>query len=154
MINKIIVTLVVSIFVTQCGFSPIYVGNPKAVVVSKIEIIGDKNLAFDLERRLGFTKDEKSSKAYAFKAQIFDTAENSLVDSRGIATEQIIRLTVTYQFEDKDGTVVYQDSVSKDKRVAVTDNISSNILVKDNEKKILLEGIIQNILFKSKVSLN
>jgi outer membrane lipopolysaccharide assembly protein LptE/RlpB len=89
-----------------------------------------------------------------FKAQIFDTAENSLVDSRGIATEQIIRLTVTYQFLDKDGTVVYQDSVAKDKRVAVTDNISSNILVKDNEKKLLLDGIIQNILFKSKLSLN
>jgi outer membrane lipopolysaccharide assembly protein LptE/RlpB len=119
-----------------------------------MEIIGDKNLAFDLEKRLNFTRDEKSTKAYVFKAQIFDTAENSLVDSRGIATEQIIRLTVTYQFLDKDGTVVYQDSVAKDKRVAVTDNISSNILVKDNEKKLLLDGIIQNILFKSKLSLN
>ena len=110
--------------------------------------------SFDLERRLNFTKDEKSSKAYVFKAQIFDTAENSLVDSRGIATEQIIKLTVTYQFEDKDGVIVYQDSASKDKRVAVTDNITSNILVKDNEKKLLLEGIIQSILFKSKISLN
>ena len=154
MINKIIVTFIVSIFIYQCGFSPIYVGNPKSVIVSKMEIIGDKNLAFDLERRLNFTRDEKSTKAYVFKAQIFDAAENSLVDSRGIATEQIIRLTVTYQFLDKYGTVVYQDSVSKDKRVAVTDNISSNILVKDNEKKLLLDGIIQNILFKSKLSLN
>ena len=154
MINKIIASLIISIFVAQCGFSPIYVGNSKSVIVSKIEIIGDKNLAFDLERRLNFTKDEKSSKAYVFKAQIFDTAENSLVDSRGIATEQIIKLTVTYQFEDKDGVIVYQDSASKDKRVAVTDNITSNILVKDNEKKLLLEGIIQSILFKSKISLN
>jgi hypothetical protein len=154
MINKIIVTFIVSIFIYQCGFSPIYVGNLKSVVVSKMEIIGDKNLAFDLERRLNFTRDEKSTKAYVFKAQIFDAAENSFVDSRGIATEQIIRLTVTYQFLDKDGTVVYQDSVSKDKRVAVTDNVSSNILVKDNEKKLLLDGIIQNILFKSKLSLN
>ena len=50
--------------------------------------------------------------------------------------------------------IVYQDSASKDKRVAVTDNITSNILVKDNEKKLLLEGIIQSILFKSKISLN
>jgi hypothetical protein len=67
MINKIIVTLVVSIFVTQCGFSPIYVGNPKAVVVSKIEIIGDKNLAFDLERRLGFTKMKNLQKLMLLK---------------------------------------------------------------------------------------
>jgi outer membrane lipopolysaccharide assembly protein LptE/RlpB len=154
MINKIFSTIILSIFITQCGFSPIYVGNSKQVIISKSEIVGDKNLAFDLERKLNFTKDEKSTNAYIFKAQIFDSAENSLVDSRGIATEQILKLTVSYQFLDKNGTVVYQDSITKDKRVVVTDNTSGNILIKDNEKKLLLESLIQNILFKSKVSLN
>jgi outer membrane lipopolysaccharide assembly protein LptE/RlpB len=154
MINKIFSTIILSVFIVQCGFSPIYVGNSKQIIISKSEIIGDKNLAFDLERKLHFTKDEKSTNAYIFKAQIFDSAENSLVDSRGIATEQILKLTVSYQFLDKNGTVVYQDSITKDKRVAVTDNTSNNILIKDNEKKLLLESLIQNILFKSKVSLN
>ena len=154
MINKIFSTIILSIFITQCGFSPIYVGNSKQVIISKSEIVGDKNLAFDLERKLNFTKDEKSTNAYIFKAQIFDSAENSLVDSRGIATEEILKLTVSYQFLDKNGTVVYQDSITKDKRVVVTDNTSGNILIKDNEKKLLLESLIQNILFKSKVSLN
>jgi len=154
MINKIFSTVILSVFIVQCGFSPIYVGNSKQVIISKSEIVGDKNLAFDLERKLNFTKDEKSTNAYIFKAQIFDSAENSLVDSRGIATEQILKLTVSYQFLDKNGTVVYQDSITKDKRVAVTDNTSGNILIKDNEKKLLLESLIQNILFKSKVSLN
>jgi len=154
MINKIFSTVILSVFIVQCGFSPIYVGNSKKVIISKSEIVGDKNLAFDLERKLNFTKDEKSTNAYIFKAQIFDSAENSLVDSRGIATEQILKLTVSYQFLDKNGTVVYQDSITKDKRVVVTDNTSGNILIKDNEKKLLLESLIQNILFKSKVSLN
>jgi hypothetical protein len=154
MINKIFSTFILSVFIVQCGFSPIYVGNSKQVVISKSEIVGDKNLAFDLERKLNFTKDEKSTNAYIFKAQIFDSAENSLIDSRGIATEQILKLTVSYQFLDKNGTVVYQDSITKDKRVVVTDNTSGNILIKDNEKKLLLESLIQNILFKSKVSLN
>jgi outer membrane lipopolysaccharide assembly protein LptE/RlpB len=122
--------------------------------VSKSEIIGDKNLAFDLERKLNFKKDEKNLNSYAFKAQIYDTAESSLVDSRGIATEEIIKLTVSYQFQDKNGVVIYQDSITKDKRVAVTDNLPNNVLVKNNEKKLLLDGIVQNILFKSKVSLN
>jgi len=154
MINKIFSTVILSVFIVQCGFSPIYVGNSKQIIISKSEIVGDKNLAFDLERKLNFTKDEKSTNAYIFKAQIFDSAENSLVDSRGIATEQILKLTVSYQFLDKNGTVVYQDSITKDKRVAVTDNTSNNILIKDNEKKLLLESLMQNILFKSKVSLN
>jgi hypothetical protein len=141
-------------FLNHCGFSPIYVGNPKEIIVSKSEIIGDKNLAFDLERKLNFKKDEKNLNSYTFKAQIYDTAESSLVDSRGIATEEIIKLTVSYQFQDKNGIIVYQDSMTKDKRVSVTDNLPNNVLVKNNEKKLLLDGIIQNILFKSKVSLN
>lgn len=154
MMNKIFFTIFITLLLNHCGFSPIYVGNPKEIVVSKSEIVGDRNLVFDLERKLNFKKDEKNLNAYTFKAQIYDTAENSLVDSRGIATEELIKLTVSYQFQDKNGVVVYQDAITKDKRVAVTDNIPSNVLVKNNEKKLLLDGIIQNILFKSKVSLN
>ena len=154
MMNKIIFTIFLTFFLNHCGFSPIYVGNPKEIVVSKSEIIGDKNLAFDLERKLNFKKDEKNLNAYTFKAQIYDTAESSLIDTRGIATEEIIKLTVSYQFQDKNGVVIYQDSITKDKRVTVTDNLPNNVLVKNNEKKLLLDSIIQNILFKSKVSLN
>jgi hypothetical protein len=153
MINKIFFTILLIIFLYNCGFSPIYIGNPKQIVISKSEIIGDKNLIFDFEKKLNFTKDEKSSNGYIFKAQIFDSTENTLVDSRGIATEELIKLTVSYQFEDKNGTVIYQDSITKDKRVSVTDNITNNTLVKNNEKKLLLDSIVQNILFKSKVSL-
>jgi len=154
MINKFFIISIISIFLTHCGFSPIYTGNSKQVVISKSEITGDKDLAFNLEQRLNFKKDEKNLSAYIFKAQIYDTEESSLVDSRGIATEEIIKLTVSYQFQDKNGIIVYQDAISKDKRVSVTDNLANNVLVKNNEKRILLDSIIQNILFKSRVSLN
>jgi 3-deoxy-D-manno-octulosonic acid (KDO) 8-phosphate synthase len=154
MINKIFITIIIFVTLTHCGFSPIYTGNSKPVIISKSEVIGDKNLAFDLEQKLNFKKDEKNSNAYIFKAQIYDSNESSLVDSRGIPTEEIIKLTVSYQFQDKNGIVVYQDSITKDKRVSVTDNLSNNILVKNNEKRLLLDSIIQNILFKSRVSLN
>ncbi len=152
--NKIFFTIFITMFLNHCGFSPIYIGSPKDIVVLKSEIIGDKSLAFELERKLNFKKDDKNLNAYTFKAQIYDTAESSLVDSRGIATEELIKLTVSYQFQDKNGVVVYQDAITKDKRVAVTDNIPNNIFVKNNEKKLLLDSITQNILFKSKVSLN
>jgi len=154
MMNKIFFIIFTTLFLNHCGFSPIYVGSPKEIIVLKSEIVGDKILAFDLERKLNFKKDEKNLNAYTFKAQIYDTAETSLVDSRGIATEEIIKLTVSYQFQDKNGVIIYQDAITKDKRVAVTDNIPNNVLVKNNEKKLLLDSIIQNILFKSKVSLN
>jgi 3-deoxy-D-manno-octulosonic acid (KDO) 8-phosphate synthase len=154
MINKFFLTIIISVTLTHCGFSPIYTGNSKQIIISKSEIVGDKDLAFNLEQKLNFIKDEKNLNAYIFKAQIYDTAESSLVDSRGISTEELIKLTVSYQFQDKNGVVIYQDAVTKDKRVSVTDNLSNNVLVKNNEKKLLLDSIIQNILFKSRVSLN
>jgi outer membrane lipopolysaccharide assembly protein LptE/RlpB len=154
MINKFFLAIIISITLTHCGFSPIYTGNFKQVIISKSEIVGDKDLAFNLEQKLNFTKDDKNLNAYIFKAQIYDTAESSLVDSRGISTEEVIKLTVSYQFQDKNGLIIYQDAVTKDKRVSVTDNLSNNVLVKNNEKKLLLDSIIQNILFKSRVSLN
>jgi hypothetical protein len=154
MINKFFLTIIISVTLYHCGFSPIYTGTSIEVIISKSEIVGNKDLAFSLEQKLNFKKDEKNLNSYIFKAQIYDTAENSLVDSRGIATEEIIKLTVSYQFQDKNGVVIYQDAITKDKRVSVTDNLSNNILVKNNEKIILLDSIIQNILFKSRVSLN
>jgi len=153
MINKFFLAIIISVTLAHCGFSPIYTGNSKQVIISKSEIVGDKDLAFNLEQKLNFTKDEKNLNAYIFKAQIYDTAESSLVDSRGISTEEIVKLTVSFQFQDKNGVIIYQDAITKDKRVSVTDNLSNNILVKNNEKKLLLDSIIQNILFKSRVSL-
>jgi hypothetical protein len=154
MTNKFFLAIIISVTLAHCGFSPIYTGNSKKVVISKSEIVGDKDLAFNLEQKLNFAKDEKNLNAYIFKAQIYDTAESSLVDSRGISTEEIVKLTVSYQFQDKNGVIIYQDAITKDKRVSVTDNLSNNILVKNNEKRLLLDSIIQNILFKSRVSLN
>ncbi len=154
MINKFFLAIIISFTLAHCGFSPIYTGSSKQVIISKLEIVGDKDLAFNLEQKLNFKKDEKNLNAYIFKAQIYDTAESSLVDSRGIATEEIIKLTVSYQFQDKSGVVIYQDAITKDKRVSVTDNLSNNIIIKNNEKRLLLDSIIQNILFKSRVSLN
>ena len=154
MINKFFLTVIISVTLTHCGFSPVYTGSSKQVIISKSEVVGDKDLAFNLEQKLNFKKDEKNINAYIFKAQIYDATENSLVDSRGIATEEIIKLTVSYQFQDKNGVIVYQDAITKDKRVSVTDNLSNNIIVKNNEKRLLLDSIIQNILFKSRVSLN
>ena len=154
MINKYLIAIIISVTLAHCGFSPIYMGTSKEIIISKSEIIGDKDLAFNLEKKLNFKKDDKNLNAYIFKAQIYDTAESSILDSRGISTEEIVKLTVSYQFQDKNGVVIYQDAITKDKRVLVTDNLSNNVLVKNNEKKILLDNIIQNILFKSRVSLN
>ena len=72
MINKFFLTIIISVTLTHCGFSPIYTGTSKQVVISKSEVVGDKDLAFNLEQKLNFKKDEKNINAYIFKAQIYD----------------------------------------------------------------------------------
>jgi len=106
-----------------------------------------------LEQKLNFSKDERNLNAYIFKAQIYDSVENCLLDSRGIATEELLKLTVSYQFIDKNGTAIYQDVITKDKRIIVSDNLVNNTLIKNQEKKIMLDAMVQNILLKSKISL-
>jgi hypothetical protein len=47
MINKFFLAIVISVTLTHCGFSPIYTGNFKQIIISKSEIVGDKDLAFN-----------------------------------------------------------------------------------------------------------
>ena len=76
MTKKIISSILFLIILNNCGFSPIYTGDIKKILISKSEIVGDKNLAFALEQKLNFSKDEKNLNAYIFKAQIYYTAES------------------------------------------------------------------------------
>ncbi len=57
MINKFFLAIIISVTLTHCGFSPIYTGNSKQVIISKSEIVGDKDLAFNLEQKLNFKKE-------------------------------------------------------------------------------------------------
>ena len=54
MINKFFLTVIISVFLASCGFSPIYTSTSKQVIISKSEIVGDKDLAFNLEKKLNF----------------------------------------------------------------------------------------------------
>ena len=56
--NKIFITILLVITLSSCGFSPVYIGSSKQVIISKSEIVGDKDLAFNLEQKLNFKKDE------------------------------------------------------------------------------------------------
>jgi hypothetical protein len=57
--NKIFIIILLLITLSSCGFSPIYIGSSKQFVISKSEVVGNKDLAFNLEQKLNFKKDEK-----------------------------------------------------------------------------------------------
>jgi hypothetical protein len=150
---KKIFGLFLILFLTHCGFSPIFLGDQKPIYFSKIEITGQQDLAFPLEQKLGLIKDEKNLKGNQFNAQVFSTEETSQIDERGVPIETIVKLTVSFEIKDKTGLVVYSGSAEKSIRVAITDNVSNNIIIKNNSRVSLLDPIAQSIKFKIRTAL-
>ena len=142
------------LLVLNCGFSPINIKNQKPITFVKIEITGEKEIVFDLGKKLQLEINEKDDRGYILKAQVFQSLETSATDSRGIATEENLKLNFTFQVFDKNNTVLYQDSLFKDKRISVGDNMNNNQQIRNSEKRILLDGLVDIIGFRLRSNLN
>jgi len=151
--NKItIITIFLLLF--SCGFSPINQKNQKPLAFTKIEITGEKEVVFDLERKLRLQVNEKDNRGYMLKAQVFQSSETSATDSRGIATEENLKLNFTFQVFDKNNTILYQDNLFKDKKISISDNMNNNQQIRNSEKRILLDGLVDIISFRLRANLN
>jgi outer membrane lipopolysaccharide assembly protein LptE/RlpB len=138
----------------NCGFSPINLKSQKPIAFTKIEITGEKEVVFDLERKLKLQVNEKDDRGYILKAQVFQSSETSATDSRGIATEENLKLNFTFQVFDKNNTVLYQDNLFKDKKISIGDNMNNNQQIRNSEKRILLDGLVDIISFRLRANLN
>jgi len=138
----------------NCGFSPINLKSQKPIAFTKIEITGEKEVVFDLERKLKLQVNEKDDRGYILKAQVFQSSETSATDSRGIATEENLKLNFTFQVFDKNNTVLYQDNLFKDKKITIGDNMNNNQQIRNSEKRILLDGLVDIISFRLRANLN
>jgi len=151
--NKItIITIFLLLF--SCGFSPINQKNQKPLAFTKIEITGEKEVVFDLERKLRLQVNEKDNRGYMLKAQVFQSSETSATDSRGIATEENLKLNFTFQVFDKNNTILYQDNLFKDKKISIGDNMNNNQQIRNSEKRILLDGLVDIVSFRLRANLN
>jgi len=142
------------LLILNCGFSPVNIKNQKPIAFTKIEITGEKEVVFDLERKLKLQINEKDDRGYILKAQVFQTSDTSATDSRGIATEENLKLNFTFQVFDKNNTVFYQDNLFKDKKISIGDNMNNNQQIRNSEKRILLDGLADIISFRLKANLN
>jgi len=138
----------------NCGFSPVNLKSQKPITFTKIEITGEKEVVFDLERKLKLQFNEKDDRGYILKAQVFQSSETSATDSRGIATEENLKLNFTFQVFDKNNTLLYQDNLSKDKKISIGDNMNNNQQIRNGEKRNLLDGLVDIVNFRLRANLN
>jgi len=142
------------LLVLNCGFSHVNIKNQKPITFTKIEITGEKEVVFDLERKLKLQINEKDDRGYILKAQVFQSSETSATDNRGIATEENLKLNFTFQVFDKNNTLLYQDNLFKFKKILISDNMNNNQQIRNSEKRVLLDGLVDIISFRLRANLN
>jgi len=142
------------LLISSCGFSPVYLKDQKPITFVKIEISGEKEVVFDLEQKLKFQINEKDERGYTFKAQIFQSSNTSSTDNRGIAVEENLKLNFAFQVFDKKNVVIYQDNLFKEKKVSITDDMNSNQQIRNAEKRILLDSLVDAINLVLRINLN
>jgi len=152
MTKKFIILLF--LLISSCGFSPIYTKNQKPITFAKVEITGEKDVVFDLEKKLNLIVNENDERGYTLKAQIFQTSDNSAVDSRGVATEENLKINFAFQVFDKKNIAIYQDNIFKEKKISITDNMNNNQQIRNAEKRILLDRMVDTINITLRINLN
>jgi len=152
MTKKFIILLF--LLISSCGFSPIYTKNQKPITFAKVEITGEKDVVFDLEKKLNLIVNEKDERGYTLKAQIFQTSDNSAVDNRGVATEENLKINFAFQVFDKKNIAIYQDNIFKEKKISITDNMNNNQQIRNAEKRILLDRMVDTINITLRINLN
>jgi len=144
--KKIFFFIIILFFLNQCGFN---IDNQKKfenLIFSKVELVGDKDLKFHFENKMNFKKTSLNDiRGFKFTAKILDLSENIVFDSRGIATEERVVLTIIYEVSDTNNKIVFEDTIKKDKRINIGDNTIQNNIIRYTEKKILLDRIIFEI---------
>ena len=146
MIKKITIYFIAIIFLSSCGFKPIYSNNEVNFYLSKIEVSGEKSINNQITSSLKTYKNKKN-KDNKFFINVISTNEKKIVakDSKGNASS--FKLTINSQI-----IVVKNDKVEKSKKFSedfIYNNRNKKFELKQYEKNIqenLTNKIIENII--------
>ena len=146
MIKKITIYFIAIIFLSSCGFKPIYSNNEVNFYLSKIEVSGEKSINNQITSSLKTYKNKKN-KDNKFFINVSSTKEKKIVakDSKGNASS--FKLTIDSQI-----IVVKNDKVEKSKKFSedfIYNNRNKKFELKQYEKNIqenLTNKIIENII--------
>ena len=146
MIKKITIYFIAIIFLSNCGFKPIYLNNEVNFYLSKIEVSGEKSINNQIASSLKIYKNKKN-KDNKFFINVSSTKEKKIVakDSKGNASS--FKLTINSQI-----MVVKNDKVEKSKEFSeefIYNNSNKKFELKQYEKNIqenLTNKIIENII--------
>ncbi|MBL60653.1 MAG: hypothetical protein CMI85_00775 [Candidatus Pelagibacter sp.] len=135
-------------FLISCGFSPILKNvDLDSVKINKIEFSGSESLTYYLKTNLNMVINNQSADAYALKIKINESASTVTKNTAGITTEEKIIITINFQIISSKGNIVGSETLTDDRVITITNDISTDDEVKRIEKENIMTNLIQQLTF-------
>lgn len=89
----------------------------------------------------------QSADAYALKIKINESASTVTKNTAGITTEEKIIITINFQIISSKGNIVGSETLTDDRVITITNDISTDDEVKRIEKENIMTNLIQQLTF-------
>ena len=146
--NKKIFLSLVLVFLTGCGFTPMLKDfDVSKLNVQKITYSGKNDLAYLLKSSLNINE-TSSPRGMIVDISITEAISAETKNSSGVTTEENLLITIAIKIVDSKGNALLSDSDSSNRRLSVTNNLSSDEETRRIERNNLMRNLSQKIKFR------
>ena len=142
------ISLILFFLLSSCGFSPMLKNvNLEDLKISKIKYSGPNDLVYTLRSNLNIPINNTDKNPYVIIIKIQEGASSVTKDKAGVTTREKITIEVNFEIIDNKNNIVASESLSDNKTVSVTNNISTDAEIKRIEKENIITNLIQQLTF-------
>ena len=146
-INHIIFFIVI-LLIPGCGFTPMLKDiDLTEIKISKIEYSGSNELVYFLRSNLNIPITKLAKNSYLIKINLQEGATSVTKDTAGITTREEITITIGLEIFDENKILIGKESLSGNKRVSITNNISTDAESRRIEKENIITNLVQELTF-------
>ena len=146
--NKKIFLSLVLVFLTGCGFTPMLKGfDVSKLNIQKITYSGKNDLVYLLKSSLNINE-TSSPRGMVVDISITEAISSETKNSSGVITEENLIITIAIKIVDSKGNALLSDSDSSNRRLSVTNNLSSDEETRRIERNNLMRNLSQKIKFR------
>jgi outer membrane lipopolysaccharide assembly protein LptE/RlpB len=143
--NKKIFLSLVLVFLTGCGFTPMLKDfDVSKLNVQKITYSGKNDLTYLLKSSLNINE-TSSPRGMIVDISITEAISAETKNSSGVTTEENLIITIAIKIVDSKGNALLSDSDSSNRRLSVTNNLSSDEETRKIERNNLMRNLSQKI---------
>ena len=146
--NKKIFLSLVLVFLTGCGFTPMFKDfDVSKLNIQKITYSGKNDLSYLLKSSLNINE-TSSPRGMIVDISITEAISAETKNSSGVTTEENLIITIAIKIVDSKGNALLSDSDSSNRRLSVTNNLSSDEETRRIERNSLIQNLSQKIKFR------